>query len=97
MGHRVFVGASAAATLPAALSAAVLVSAPFSGTSVSPLADSHDVGSSTLVADATPVGSSTPSGPGVAEWALLAAAETVVLAGAVGTIMLARRSRADEG
>jgi hypothetical protein len=93
MGHRVFVGASAAATLPAALSAAVLVSAPFSGTSVSPLADAHQVASSVVASEQAPV---TPSGSGAADWALLAAAETVILAGAVGTIALTRRSRAAE-
>jgi hypothetical protein len=96
MRQRVFVGASAAATLPAALSAAVLVSAPFAGTSVSPLADAREVGSATLMADAVSVEPSTPSGPSVAEWAMLAAAETLILAGAVGTFVIARRSRAQE-
>jgi hypothetical protein len=39
------VGATAAAMLPAALSAAVLVSAPFAGTTTTPLADTHPTGS----------------------------------------------------
>ena len=90
MGQRVCVGASAAATLPAALAAAVLVSAPFAGTSVSPLADARPA--STTTATATPPES--PSGPSAADWALLAAAETVIFAGAAGTLLLARRSRA---
>jgi len=34
-------GASVAATLPAALAAAVLVSAPFAGTKTTPLSDDH--------------------------------------------------------
>jgi hypothetical protein len=38
MARSVFVGATAAATLPAALAAAVLVSAPFAGTTTAPLA-----------------------------------------------------------
>ena len=37
-------GATAAATLPAAFFAAVLVSAPFAGTTTAPLADSHPTG-----------------------------------------------------
>jgi hypothetical protein len=91
MGQRVFVGASAAATLPAALAAAVLVSAPFAGTSVSPLADAREVSSTTLAAEEAPV---TPIGPGTADWALFVAAETVILAGAVATRALTRRNRA---
>jgi hypothetical protein len=42
MARSVFVGATAAATLPAALAAAVLVSAPFAGTTTSPLAGGFD-------------------------------------------------------
>jgi hypothetical protein len=38
MARSVFVGATAAAALPAALAAAVLVSAPFAGTTTAPLA-----------------------------------------------------------
>ena len=38
---RVVMGASIAATLPAALAAAVLVSAPFAGTTTTPLSDHH--------------------------------------------------------
>ena len=39
MGRPLFVGASAAAMLPSALAAALLVSAPFAGTRTTPLAD----------------------------------------------------------
>jgi len=41
MERRVFIGASVAATLPAALAAAVLVSAPFACTKTTPLSDHH--------------------------------------------------------
>ena len=41
MARRVVMGASAAATLPAALAAALLVSAPFAGTTTTPLSDVH--------------------------------------------------------
>ena len=40
MARPQLVGATAAATLPAALSAAVLISAPFAGTTTAPIADS---------------------------------------------------------
>ena len=40
MARPQLVGATAAAMLPAALSAAVLISAPFAGTTTAPLADS---------------------------------------------------------
>lgn len=88
MGQRVLVGASAAATLPAALSAAVLVSAPFAGTSVSPLADARNEASTTLVADADRA----VPGSGASDWALLAMGEAVVIAGAAATIALRRRA-----
>jgi Na+/H+ antiporter NhaC len=41
MVGRTIMGASVAATLPAALAAAVLVSAPYAGTTTSPLSDHH--------------------------------------------------------
>src|SRR4051794_3080313 len=41
MARKVVLGASVAATLPAALAAAVLVSAPFAGTTTAPLSDQH--------------------------------------------------------
>jgi hypothetical protein len=43
MARPQLVGATAAAMLPAALSAAVLISAPFAGTTTAPLADSSNV------------------------------------------------------
>jgi hypothetical protein len=89
VAHKVFVGASAAATLPAALAAAVLVSAPFSGTAVAPLADAHDVAATSSVAEQAPV---TPSGPGTSDWALIAMGEAVVIAGAAATIAMRRRA-----
>lgn len=93
MGQRVFVGASAAATLPAALSAAVLVSAPFAGTSVSPLAGARAAGSTTVAAAES---SPAPSpGPGATDWAMLAMGEAIVLAGAAATVTLRRRARVD--
>jgi len=39
--RKTLMGASIAATLPAALAAAVLVSAPFAGTKTTPLSDHH--------------------------------------------------------
>lgn len=44
MARRLSIKGSAAATLPAALAAAVLVSAPYAGTTTSPLGDSHGAG-----------------------------------------------------
>jgi hypothetical protein len=41
MARRISMGATVAATLPAALAAAVLVSAPFAGTTTAPLSDHH--------------------------------------------------------
>ena len=41
MAHRAVMGASVAAALPAALAAAVLISAPFAGTTTTPLGDTH--------------------------------------------------------
>jgi hypothetical protein len=41
MARRVFVGANASAMLPAALTAAMLVAAPFAGTTTRPLALEH--------------------------------------------------------
>ena len=43
MERPVFVGATAAAALPAALAAAVFVSVPFAGTTTRPLAHHHTV------------------------------------------------------
>jgi hypothetical protein len=41
MARQALLGASMAATLPAALAAAVFVSAPFAGTTTAPLSDQH--------------------------------------------------------
>ncbi|HET7530107.1 MAG TPA: hypothetical protein VFJ98_04020 [Mycobacteriales bacterium] len=93
MVHRVFVGASAAATLPAALSAAILVGAPFAGTSVAPLAESHPVADATEQPE-TSVGTNFDIGP--ADWALIAGAEALVLGAAAGVALYARRRHGDE-
>jgi hypothetical protein len=88
MAHRVFVGASAAATLPAALSAAVLVGAPFAGTSVSPLTESRPVATTASDTEAPAVST---GGIGPADWALLAGSEVLVLGAAAGVAVYARR------
>jgi hypothetical protein len=50
MARQAYIGATAAATLPAALAAAVLVSAPFAGTKTAPIADKQPVASSAATA-----------------------------------------------
>jgi hypothetical protein len=84
----VIVGASAAATLPAALSAAVLVGAPFAGTTVAPLAETRPAATVTVGATQQPAS----AGFGPQEWALVAGAEARVLGAAVANDALRRRS-----
>src|SRR5205085_6847308 len=89
-------GATAAATLPAALSAAVLVSAPFAGTTTAPLADTHQVAG----AKAHPSGARTSNGgaglsfdvPGTGV-AALAGCELGLLAVGAGVLVTVVRRR----
>ena len=99
MGSAVRSGATAAALLPSALAAAILVSAPFAGTTTSPLANS-----STRAA-ATPTGhtaATDDSSSGLsfrispASVAVLGSAEVLLLGVGAGVIVMARRSRAAE-
>jgi hypothetical protein len=91
-------GATAAAVLPAALAGALLVSAPFAGTTTAPLAKS-----TTRAAPTHPAAShngSTSSGLKVdispTSVAMLAGAEMLLLAVGAGVLVAARRSRAAE-
>jgi hypothetical protein len=95
MARPVFVGATAAATLPAALAAAVLVSAPFAGTTTAPLAHSHSttlrsVDRTHAVARATTASPVSSSGGGIA---VLAAAEMGLVVLGAGVCVVARRRR----
>ena len=99
MGTAVRSGATAAALLPSALAGAILVSAPFAGTTTSPLANSttraavapaahsaaHQDGSSGL---------SFSVSPGSA--AMLGGAELLLIGVGAGVIVMARRSNAAE-
>lgn len=99
MGTAVRSGATAAALLPSALAGAILVSAPFAGTTTSPLANSstraasapagqsaaHDGSSSGLTFSVSP-----------ASVAILGAAELLLLGVGAGVIVMARRSRTQE-
>jgi hypothetical protein len=98
MARPVFVGASAAAMLPAALAAAVLVSAPFAGTTTTPLAAEqpvhHGVTSTrTPQLRLTPVGHDGMSAGG---WAALTAAEAAFLGLGFGVAVVTWRRRSAE-
>lgn len=96
MGRGRRAGATAAAALPAALAGALMVSAPFAGTTTSPLAKS--------TAHSTPVAQ--PKAPAQAtktdgipirispgSVAMLALAETALVGVGAGVIVVARRRR----
>src|SRR3954451_179555 len=99
MGTAVRSGATAAALLPSALAGAILVSAPFAGTTTSPLANSttRAARSTTGHSAATTGGSSGLSFDiSPASIAILGAAEMLLLGVGAGVIVMARRSRAEE-
>ena len=92
MARPVFVGASAAAMLPAALAAALLVSAPFAGTTTTPLAEStpkavqHHASSAAHHPDS--------AGLSTGDMLALGAAEAGFLALGMGVFVGARRRHA---
>src|SRR5438128_12688843 len=98
MTRRWWTGVTAAAVLPSALGAALLVSAPFAGTTTAPLADSH-----TQAAVQHEPAKAAPSAlapmhfdvPARAIVTLVAAELALVSVGA-GVIVVARRNRLDD-
>ena len=99
MSRAVRSGATAAALLPSALAGAILVSAPFAGTTTSPLANSTtraatSATSHNAATDSTSSGLSFEISP--ASVAVLAAAEVLLLGVGAGVCVLARRSRVPE-
>ena len=89
-------GATAAAVLPAALAGALLVAAPFAGTTTAPLAKST---TRAAVSAAPPSASKTSSSNGLsidispASIAILGAAEIMLVGVGAGVIVAARRRR----
>ena len=99
MGRAVRSGATAAALLPSALAGAILVSAPFAGTTTSPLANSSTRAATTSTGhSAAHEGSSSGLTFSVspASVAILGAAELLLLGVGAGVIVMARRSSAAE-
>jgi len=99
MGTAVRSGATAAALLPSALAGAILVSAPFAGTTTSPLANSSTRAASsptghTAATDGSSSGLSFSISP--ASVAVLGAAEMLLLGVGAGVIVMARRNRTAE-
>jgi uncharacterized membrane protein len=99
MGRAVRTGATAAALLPSALAGAILVSAPFAGTTTSPLANSTTRAATTssghtAATDGASSGLSFDISP--ASVAVLGAAELLLLSVGAGVIVMARRSRLAE-
>lgn len=86
-------GATAAAVLPAALAGALLVSAPFAGTTTAPLATSKPQALDTPTAAAQP-----HPHPGLSAGSLatLAGSEVLLLGVGTGVLVYARRRRAGE-
>lgn len=100
MARPQLVGATAAAMLPAALSAAVLISAPFAGTTTAPLADSSKLpAQSTVQQHARPAaGASTANlkfdfSVSTGSIATMAASEALLVGLGAGVIVWARRRR----
>ena len=99
MSRAVRSGATAAALLPSALAGAILVSAPFAGTTTSPLANSTTrAATSTTGHSAATTGSSTGLSFDIspASVAVLGAAEVLLLGVGTGVFVMARRARAAE-
>ena len=100
MARPQLVGATAAAMLPAALSAAVLISAPFAGTTTAPLADSSKLpAQSTVQQHAQPAaGASTAKmkfdfSVSKGSIATMVASESLLVGLGAGVIVWARRRR----
>jgi hypothetical protein len=99
MARPQLVGATAAAMLPAALSAAVLISAPFAGTTTAPIADTHATGPQLQQSGHRPAASQPGSdlrfslsvSPG--SIATMAASEALLVGLGAGVIVWARRRR----
>ena len=89
-------GATAAAVLPAALAGALLVAAPFAGTTTAPLAKST---TRAAVTAAPPAASHSTSSSGLsfdispASIAILGASEMLLVGVGAGVIVMARRRR----
>lgn len=101
MRRPTFVRATAAAMLPAALSGAVLVSAPFAGTTTAPLADSQPAQPAKPAQPAQPAAQPAHSGGGLqlsvpgTGVAALVGAELALLGVGAGVIVTVRRRRTD--
>jgi hypothetical protein len=103
MARPQLVGATAAAMLPAALSAAVLISAPFAGTTTAPLADSSRApaqGSQAAGQQHTQPAAGQPTANlkfdfsvSTASLATMAASEALLVGLGAGVIVWARRRR----
>lgn len=86
-------GVTAAAVLPSALGAALLVSAPFAGTTTAPLADSQVAAAPDKAAALAPMRFDVPT----RALATLVGAEILLVGVGAGVIVVARnRSRLDE-
>ena len=92
MSRAVRSGATAAALLPSALAGAILVSAPFAGTTTSPLANSTTRAATSTTGHST--GLSFDISP--VSVAVLGAAEVLLLGVGPGVFVMARRARAAE-
>ena len=90
-------GATAAAVLPAALAGALLVAAPFAGTTTAPLAKSTTRAAVTAAPPSAAKSSANDSGMSFAispgSIAVLAASEMLLLGVGAGVIVAARRRR----
>ena len=99
MARPQLVGATAAAMLPAALSAAALISAPFAGTTTAPIADSSRAPVQQHQQAAHPAAGQTGAGPGFSfdvspgSIATMAASEMLLVGIGAGVIVWARRRR----
>jgi hypothetical protein len=95
-------GATAAAVLPSALAAALLVSAPFAGTTTAPLADSHTQSQAQPVKAGPAQAGGSTFGSGISldipttSVLTLLGAETLLVGVGAGVIVVARRRRHDE-
>jgi hypothetical protein len=99
MARPQLIGATAAAMLPAALSAAVLISAPFAGTTTAPIADASRAPAQQHQQTGQPAAAQ--SGPDLrfsfsvstASIATMAASEALLVGLGAGVIVWARRRR----
>jgi hypothetical protein len=100
MGTAVLSGATAAALLPSALAGAILVSAPFAGTTTSPLANSTTRAATTSTTGHTAATDGGSSGLSFdlspTSVAVLGAAELLLLGVGAGVMVMARRNRTAE-